>query len=322
MIIGIFMTTVSNSEELGKTIERAKELATSFKHEHITLEHLLLALIEDQDALAVLRACDVDPGILKSNVTAFLENEKSLLAKDVAVDAAVIPTPTKAFHDTIERARIHVMSAARDVITGANVLVAIFSMRESHAVYYLQEQDMTRFDAVNFVAHGIARKPLVEVAPTPEPPTREELWADTPQRWQAVIDSASPDDYIEFVLATSLEDREANEWLSTAWQIVMPFGKRTDEPRQSLDASVLATLTAQNPTVQKEILKIQQVILDHEGIIIQQNGHETLFALKRDKLDSFKAALGLTSIQANRVLAPERNGFAAPAVTPPTGLSS
>jgi ATP-dependent Clp protease ATP-binding subunit ClpA len=129
-------------------------LAKQRKHEYATLEHLLLSLADDEDAAGVMRACDVDLAALKTSLVQYLDTElKSLIVED-AEDAK----PTAGFQRVIQRAVIHVQSSGREEVSGANVLVAIFSERESHAAYFLQEQDMTRYDAVNFIAHGIAKK--------------------------------------------------------------------------------------------------------------------------------------------------------------------
>ena len=145
----------SFSRNLEETLHKAVAFANQRKHEYCTLEHLLLSLSEDQDASNVMRACDVDITGLRKSLTEYLDVElKSLIVED-SDDAK----PTAGFQRVIQRAVIHVQSSGRDEVTGANVLVAIFSERESHAAYFLQEQDMTRYDAVNYIAHGIAKKP-------------------------------------------------------------------------------------------------------------------------------------------------------------------
>jgi ATP-dependent Clp protease ATP-binding subunit ClpA len=145
----------SFSRNLEETLHRAVAYANQRKHEYTTLEHLLLALIDDSDAAGVMRACEVDLAELKKNLTNYVDNELKSLVVDDGEDAK----PTAGFHRVIQRAVIHVQSSGRDDVTGANVLVAIFSERESHAAYFLQQQEMTRYDAVNFIAHGIAKKP-------------------------------------------------------------------------------------------------------------------------------------------------------------------
>ncbi len=143
------------SRTLEKTLRRALALANARQHEYATLEHLLMALTEDQDAVAVMKACAVEIDKLRLGLTDFLDHELSGLVVDGVVDAKA----TAGFQRVIQRAAIHVQSSGRSEVTGANVLVALFSERESHAVWFLQEQNMSRLDAVNYIAHGIAKKP-------------------------------------------------------------------------------------------------------------------------------------------------------------------
>ena len=152
------------SRNLEQTLHRALSLAADRKHEYATLEHLLLGLVDDTDAITVLRACGVDIDKIKKDLTEFLDKDLAGLATDRAGD----PKPTAGFQRVVQRAAIHVQSSGRDEVTGANVLVALFSERESHAVYFLQLQDMTRLDAVNFISHGIAKSPGKSA---PRPPT-------------------------------------------------------------------------------------------------------------------------------------------------------
>src|SRR5665811_970276 len=150
------------SRSLEQLLHRALALANERHHEYATLEHLLLALIDDQDASAVMRACNVDLDKLRRSLTAYLESELENLITDGAEDSK----PTAGFQRVVQRAVIHVQSSGREEVTGANVLVAIFAERESHAAYFLQEQDMTRYDAVNYIGHGIAKRPgLTEQRP-------------------------------------------------------------------------------------------------------------------------------------------------------------
>ncbi|MGB3810868.1 MAG: ATP-dependent Clp protease ATP-binding subunit ClpA [Parvibaculum sp.] len=146
------MPTFSRSLEDG--LHRALALANDRNHEYATLEHLLLALLDDQDAAAVMKACNVDTGVLKQQLTNYIDNELSSLVVDDGEDSK----PTAGFQRVIQRAVIHVQSSGREEVTGANVLVAMFAERESHAAYFLQEQDMTRYDAVNYISHGIAKR--------------------------------------------------------------------------------------------------------------------------------------------------------------------
>jgi ATP-dependent Clp protease ATP-binding subunit ClpA len=143
------------SRNLEQTLHRALSLASERRHEYATLEHLLLGLADDTDAATVLRACGVDLDKLRTDLSEFLDKDLAGLATDRAGD----PKPTAGFQRVVQRAAIHVQSSGRDEVTGANVLVALFSERESHAVYFLQLQDMTRLDAVNFISHGIAKAP-------------------------------------------------------------------------------------------------------------------------------------------------------------------
>src|SRR6202045_4848642 len=142
------------SRNLEQSLHRALALANERHHEYATLEHLLLALIDDQDAAAVMRACNVDLDKLRRNLVSYVESELESLVTDGSGDSK----PTAGFQRVIQRAVIHVQSSGRDEVTGANVLVAIFAERESHAAYFLQEQDMTRYDAVNYISHGIAKR--------------------------------------------------------------------------------------------------------------------------------------------------------------------
>ena len=144
----------SFSRNLEETLNRAVAYANQRKHEYATLEHLLLALADDEDAAVVMTACSVDLVALKKSVVNYLDTELRSLIVDDGEDAK----PTAGFQRVIQRAVIHVQSSGRDEVSGANVLVAVFSERESHAAFFLQEQDMTRYDAVNFIAHGIAKK--------------------------------------------------------------------------------------------------------------------------------------------------------------------
>ena len=141
------------SKELEQGLQRALVMANDRSHEYATLEHLLLALTEDPDALAVMEACGVDVALLRSNLVNYIDNELTGLVIDDDEDSK----PTAGFQRVIQRAVIHVQSSGRDEVTGANVLVAMFAERESHAAYFLQEQEMTRYDAVNFISHGVAK---------------------------------------------------------------------------------------------------------------------------------------------------------------------
>ena len=146
----------SFSKPLEDAIHHALGLANERKHELATLEHLLLSLLDEPDAARVLQACSVDLGELRKVLLEFIDEELSTLITDLEGNEAV---PTAAFQRVIQRAAIHVQSSGRTEVTGANVLVAIFAERESNAAFFLQEQDMTRYDAVNYIAHGVAKDP-------------------------------------------------------------------------------------------------------------------------------------------------------------------
>jgi ATP-dependent Clp protease ATP-binding subunit ClpA len=143
------------SRNLEQSLHRALANANDRRHEYATLEHLLLALIDDQDAIAVLRACGVDLDRLRRDITHYLDHDLAGLVTRGGGEAK----PTAGFQRVLQRAAIHVQSSGREEVTGANVLVAMFSERESHAVYFLQEQDMSRLDAVNYISHGVAKVP-------------------------------------------------------------------------------------------------------------------------------------------------------------------
>ncbi len=144
----------SFSRSLEDTLHRALVLANERSQEYATLEHLLLALIDDTDAAAVMRACNVELDTLRRNLENYVDTELATLVTATGDDSK----PTAGFQRVIQRAVIHVQSSGREEVTGANVLVAIFAERESHAAYFLQEQDMTRYDAVNYISHGIAKR--------------------------------------------------------------------------------------------------------------------------------------------------------------------
>ncbi|MEM7177493.1 MAG: ATP-dependent Clp protease ATP-binding subunit ClpA [Pseudomonadota bacterium] len=147
----------SLTQTLEDAIHRAIALANGRRHELATLEHLLLALIDEPDAAQVMKACSVDLSELRDTLTRFIDNELEALVFDSDDSDA---SPSTGFQRVIQRAAIHVQSSGRAEVTGANVLVAIFNERESHAAFFLQEQDMTRYDAVNYLSHGVAKDPV------------------------------------------------------------------------------------------------------------------------------------------------------------------
>ncbi|MEM6603328.1 MAG: ATP-dependent Clp protease ATP-binding subunit ClpA [Pseudomonadota bacterium] len=148
------------SSTLEETLHQAIRFAKDRRHEYVTLEHLLMALVEDSDASQVMQACNVDLGELKDNITSFLDETLAHLVTSGEEDAK----PTPSFTRVIQRAAIHVQSAGRDEVTGANVLVALFAERESHAVFFLLEQEMSRYDAVRYISHGI--KKMADIDPS------------------------------------------------------------------------------------------------------------------------------------------------------------
>ncbi|MBV8702597.1 MAG: ATP-dependent Clp protease ATP-binding subunit ClpA, partial [Acetobacteraceae bacterium] len=152
------------SRNLEQTLHRALSLASDRRHEYATLEHLLLGLADDTDASTVLRACGVDLDKLRADLAEFLDKDLAGLATDRAGD----PKPTAGFQRVVQRAAIHVQSSGRDEVTGANVLVALFSERESYAVYFLQQQDMSRLDAVSYISHGVGKGGAAAEAQSPK----------------------------------------------------------------------------------------------------------------------------------------------------------
>src|SRR5437868_5758391 len=143
----------SFARELEQTLHNALGEASRRRHEYATLEHLLIALVDDEHASKVMTACGVSRDELRSSVKQYLDNELGALVADSATD----PTPTSGFQRVVQRAILHVQSSGRDEVTGANVLVALFSERESYAVYFLQQQDMSRLDAVTYISHGVGK---------------------------------------------------------------------------------------------------------------------------------------------------------------------
>jgi len=143
----------SFARDLEQTLHNALGEASKRRHEYATLEHLLMALIDDEHGSKVMAACGVNRDELKATVKAYLDNELGALVADSATD----PTPTSGFQRVVQRAILHVQSSGRDEVTGANVLVALFSERESYAVYFLQQQDMSRLDAVTYISHGVGK---------------------------------------------------------------------------------------------------------------------------------------------------------------------
>ncbi|MGB1068991.1 MAG: Clp protease N-terminal domain-containing protein, partial [Henriciella sp.] len=141
---------------LETALESALNAAGERNQEYATLEHLLLALTDDDDAVEVMVACKVDVAALKVSLEKYVDEDLSTLVTDTPTGRV---QPTAAFQRVVQRAVLHVESSGQDEVSGANILISIFSERESHAAYFLQEQDMTRYDAVNFVSHGVSKVP-------------------------------------------------------------------------------------------------------------------------------------------------------------------
>jgi RNA polymerase sigma factor (sigma-70 family) len=152
------------SRALESTLHRALAYANQRNHEHATLEHLLLALTDDEDASAIMNGCKVDLAALKEHLTNYIDNELKTLVIDDGRDSS----PTSAFQRVIQSAVIHVQSSGRQEVTGADVLVAIFAERESHAAYFLEQQGMSHYDAVNYISHGTTTRVLASLTPREE----------------------------------------------------------------------------------------------------------------------------------------------------------
>ena len=142
------------TKSLEKAIAKAFQVATEKKHQYVTLEHLLLALVDEEDAQNVMKACSVDADLLKENLEYYIDNE---LDNIINSEKNSDPQPTSGFQRVIQRSIVHVQSSGKSEVTGANILVSLFAERESHATYFLQEQEVTRYDVVNFISHGITK---------------------------------------------------------------------------------------------------------------------------------------------------------------------
>ena len=139
------------SDEFEKTLQKAQDSARTYYHQYMTLEHLLLAMTDDKDVIKVLDACNVNMDSLKQELQSFVKEKlNDLVSKDINYEAK----PTIGFQRVIQRAVIHVQSSGKEEADGSNVLVAIFSERESHAVYFLQKQNLSRLDVVEYLSHG------------------------------------------------------------------------------------------------------------------------------------------------------------------------
>ena len=143
------------SDELEKTLQRTQKYAKSFKHQYMTLEHLLFSMLDDNDVIKVLDACVIDKDKLRNKLEKFVEDNLRDLINDSSENEV---KPTLGFQRVIQRAVIHVQSSGKEEANAANVLVAIFSERESHAVYFLQQENLNRLDVVNYLSHGIEKE--------------------------------------------------------------------------------------------------------------------------------------------------------------------
>ncbi|MGH8764493.1 MAG: Clp protease N-terminal domain-containing protein, partial [Burkholderiales bacterium] len=143
------------AQELEVSLHMAFVEARQKRHEFITVEHLLLALLDNPTAAEVLRACGANMDELRKNLSQHVSEQTPRIAADREVDTQ----PTLGFQRVIQRAILHVQSSGKKEVTGANVLVAIFGEKDSHAVYFLQQQGITRLDVVNFISHGITKTP-------------------------------------------------------------------------------------------------------------------------------------------------------------------
>ncbi|MBN8819713.1 MAG: ATP-dependent Clp protease ATP-binding subunit ClpA [Sphingomonas sp.] len=163
---------------LETTLHNALAHATERNHEYATLEHLLLALIDDEHAAKVMQACGVELGELGDTVTHYLDTE----LESLKVAGTVDPSPTSGFQRVVQRAILHVQSSGKEEVTGANVLVALFSERESYAVYFLQQQDMSRLDAVSYLSHGVGKGTATAQEPAKQPQAEEEKKAEAKKK--------------------------------------------------------------------------------------------------------------------------------------------
>ena len=141
------------SQSLETSLQKSIDYAAKKNHEHVTVEHLLLALIDDIDASNLLKACNIDLSILRNDLIKFIDEQKYLVINNTEQ----LPEPTAGYRTVITRAAIHVQQSGKNEVNGANVIVAIFSQQESYSVYLLEKQDMTRYDAVQFISHGIRK---------------------------------------------------------------------------------------------------------------------------------------------------------------------
>jgi len=158
------------SQDLEFSLNAAIQRARDARHEYVTVEHLLVALLDNPAAARVLVACGGDIDELRRNMDEFLTENVPSLPPESEVDTQ----PTLGFQRVIQRAILHVQSSGKKEVDGANVLVAIFSEKDSHAVYFLRKQDITRFDVVNYISHGISKVPDTDGMGLPAPGETED----------------------------------------------------------------------------------------------------------------------------------------------------
>ena len=154
------------AQELEVTLHMAFMDARQKRHEFISVEHLLLAMLDNPSAAEVLRACGANLDTMREQLTKFIEDHTPKVGGEGEVDTQ----PTLGFQRVIQRAILHVQSSGKKEVTGANVLVAVFGEKDSHAVYFLSQQGVTRLDIVNYISHGITKTPQSEPAPRPDEP--------------------------------------------------------------------------------------------------------------------------------------------------------
>ena len=148
------------AQELEVSLHMAFVEARQKRHEFITVEHLLLALIDNPSAAEALRACGVKTDTLRKDLTNFIDEHTPTVSGEDDIDTQ----PTLGFQRVIQRAILHVQSSGKKEVNGANVLVAIYGEKDSHAVYFLQKQGITRLDVVNYISHGISKVPQAQKA--------------------------------------------------------------------------------------------------------------------------------------------------------------
>src|SRR3954466_5344204 len=179
------------AQELEVSLHMAFVEARQKRHEFITVEHLLLALLDNPTAAEVLRACGANMDELRKNLTQHIAEQTPRIAADREVDTQ----PTLGFQRVIQRAILHVQSSGKKEVTGANVLVAIFGEKDSHAVYFLQQQGIARLDVVNYISHGITKTPQAHQGKTEQ---------DSEQEGQAETSNSPLDNYTQNLNALAL----------------------------------------------------------------------------------------------------------------------